>query len=61
MGSTDETDAADAIFRPRAHPNHPAPRATFTRERDFYANTAEERSPAGHSQATVAKANHFLI
>lgn len=42
-GSTDETDAADAIFSPRAHPNHPAPGATFTPERDFDPETAEKR------------------
>jgi hypothetical protein len=42
MGSTDETDAADAIFSPRAHPNHPATGATFTREGNFDPETAEE-------------------
>ena len=42
-GSSDETDAADAIFGPRAHPNHPASGATLTRERDFDAESAEKR------------------
>jgi hypothetical protein len=42
-GGSDETDAADAIFGPRAHPNHPASGATLTRERDFDPESAEKR------------------
>ena len=40
--STDETDAADAIFGTCAHPDHPAPGAPFTRERDFNSDVAAE-------------------
>jgi hypothetical protein len=41
-GGSDETDAADAIFGPRAHTNHPASGTTLTRERDFDPESAEE-------------------
>jgi hypothetical protein len=41
LGGSDETGAADASFGLCAHPDHPAPGATFTRERDFDPDTTK--------------------
>ncbi len=49
MRSADETDAADAIFSPRAYPDHSRPRTAFTREGNLNAERAEERLRAPES------------
>ena len=41
-GGSDKTDAIDAIFGPRAHPNHSGSGATLTRKRDFDPDSAEK-------------------